>query len=224
MCPYYAFISALIPIEHLFYEFQKLLSMVILMQSFAEFGIRVHAHPADLNHNNPDRAFRIASALYDLFTDIEYEKASYNIVPCYLEHSERNISLHQDRPYHRSSKDADSEVCHFPQHGGDVNTEGDYSKECPWRFEIDYNESRIPPSIAMAVCECQHCHRGRCVPIFSYVPALTEECDEHAGLCGFRKYVLEVPVGCSCEQHRRADGTGSSLRRHPCRRRTVMEV
>ena len=213
-------------IEHLFYyEFQKLLSMVILVQSFAKFGIRVHAHPADLNHNNPVRTFRIASALYDLFTDIEYEKASYNIVPCYREHSEMNItSLHQDRPYHRSSKDADSEVCHFPQYGGDVNTEGDYSKECPWRFEIDYNEWRIPPSIAMAVCECQHCHRGRCVPIFAYVPALTEECDEHAGLCGFRKYVLEVPVGCSCEQHRRADGTGSTLRRHPCRRRTVMEV
>ena len=171
--------------------------MVIMMQSFTGFESQALPSSFAPNHN-PDRASRIASALYDLYTDPTYGQASFNIVPCYREHADINItSIQQDRLYHRPTKNIDNGICHFPENSGDFNTENNWSKECPWRFEVDYNERRIPRRVAMAVCECQHCHRGQCVPIFSYIPALIEECDEYSGTCEFRKHVLELPVGCS---------------------------
>ena len=211
----------------MFNKFQTLLPMVIIMQSFAGFGNQAFTYSFAPNHHmpNPDKAYRTASALYDLYTDPAYGQASFNIVPCYREHADINItSIQQDRLYHRPTKDIGNGICHFPEDSGDINTENNWSKECPWRFEVDYNERRIPRRVGMAVCECQHCHRGQCVPIFSYIPSLIEECDEYSGICEFKKHVLELPVGCSCEKHRRADGSGSRISRHPCRRRVVMEV
>ena len=193
------------------------------MKNFAGFEMQIDVHPAEVNHN-PGNVLRMANALYDLYTDTEYEKASFNIVPCYRDHSEINItSLYPDRHHQRSNKGTDNEVCHFPEYSGDVDSEDDFNKECPWRFKIDYNESRIPRSIVMAMCECQHCHRGRCEHIFTYIPVLIEECHEYPGICEYTKSVLEVPVGCSCVHHRRAVGAGRTVRRRPCRQRIVME-
>lgn len=168
---------------------------------------------------NPGRQ---ANALYDLFTDPEYQKFSFHIVPCYRTQSLANITGLHGQSSANDYKYSTGQLCHFPELSGDVSTNENFY-ECPWRYKIDYNEFRIPRTIAMVECECRHCHRGRCMPVFSYLPVLHEECDGNMTVCKYQKAIVEVAVGCACLHHRLATKSGEFIRRHPCRPRIVMK-
>ena len=186
-----------------------------------------NSHPVECIHH-PDKELLIAQALSDMYTQQEYSKFSFNIVPCYRAHTVTNITTlpPEMRQTCHNMKHGVSDRCHFPEFSGSVSNSNHELQDfmaCPVNYKVDFDELRTPSHIAMAVCECRHCYRGRCIPIFSYLPVVMAECNMSSAFFEYRKSILEVPVGCACVNHRLAGSHGNTHRRHSSRRRIVME-
>ena len=196
------------------------LSMVLYLMYHANSG------PVECTYQ-PNKEVQIANAFYELYTNPLLRDFSFNIVPCYRENTDSKVT--RIIPEVRQSCHKllqPSQICRFPEFSGvvDNNHDGKFtSTACPWSFKIDYNESRIPSQIAMAVCECAHCHRGRCVPVMSYIPVLMVGCNRETLLFEYTPSILEVPTGCTCARHQLASSRKNPTRRHHNRHRFVME-
>ncbi|XP_060554478.1 interleukin-17C-like isoform X2 [Ruditapes philippinarum] len=146
----------------------------------------------------------VANALLGLYTDDGFRNFSLNTIPCLKSNDIiRNIPEHYDN---REQSHIPTGTCVIPENGGNVITDSErnHGEMCPWNYVIDFDENRYPKRLAKAVCQCEHCHRGSCRPIHSYIPILRKECDLYSGQYVFNKYIEEVPVGCRCIRARRA--------------------
>ena len=180
--------------------------------------------------NHPDQQLQIANALFKLYTDPDLSRFSYNIVPCYRE----NVNNDKDmisgiKPVFTPKCRRHSQVdqnCKFPEYSGVVDNSlasKHGSRTCPWSYRVDYNEMRIPSQIATVVCECKHCHRGRCVPIMSYIPILLIHCNKKTKYFDYTPSILEVSTGCACAQHKLANFRKGSYIARSSRTRFIME-
>ena len=154
----------------------------------------------------PDNvSLEVANALLDIYADDRYSNFSLNVIPC-LTSSEviRNTASYNNG--NSLQEQTPSGACVIPQNGGNVITDNERhnGEMCPWDFVVDFDENRFPKRLAKAVCKCDHCHRGSCRPIHSYIPVLRKECNWNTSRYVFNKYVEEVPVGCRCVRAIRA--------------------
>ena len=83
-----------------------------------------------------------------------------------------------------------------------------YKSTCPWYIYLNYDEDRLPKTIAMAKCACSNCtsvsnnisENGRCEEVNSYSPVIRRKwC-----LDGHPQYYVTIetiPVGCTCKRN-----------------------
>ena len=179
------------------------------------------SNPVECTHH-PERELHLASALYEFYTHPDYSKFTFNIVPCY-----RGNSSEERQPRSCDGRlESDSQSCHFPEFGGAVqNNHGHLDNTmCPSIFVVDYNQTRIPSQITMAVCDCRHCHRGRCVPVLSFLPVLVLECNRETSYFEYVKSILEVPIGCACKRHRLAESQDDEQGSQSDQTHVIMEI
>lgn len=168
----------------------------------------------------PDNVpLEIASSLYDMYTaDVRSDFSQFKI-PCSDPCSEgmgklcRNVttSIEINNRHGLNVNDGQTSTeggrCGIPLTDGRVVVDmGLYKRtKCPWTYEVDVDNNRLPKRITRAVCACRHCHRGRCVPVMTYEPVVRRECDNVTGVFRYRKYLEQVPAACVCVASERAE-------------------
>lgn len=70
--------------------------------------------------------------------------------------------------------------------------------KCSWRYEVDYDEERIPRKLIRAVRNHRFCYKGTCHPLKTPVQTLNKSCDRSSGVFQYEEKITEIPVGYHC--------------------------
>ena len=87
-------------------------------------------------------------------------------------------------------------------------TDIDKMSTCPWHVILDVDKSRIPESIAKAVCTCARCFlpdnnaskAGLCEAVMAHVPVIRKKCSKE-NVYEYSVFTEDVPVGCTCKRN-----------------------
>ena len=152
----------------------------------------------------------IASALYEIYTDLAYRNFTLNNVACFKDALNMPIVTLDKKRIPRKCKSRrrgkhalnclEDEIDGSQKHNGAASIQ----TACKWNYVQDIEDDRIPRLIAKAQCACQHCHRGNCQHVYSYIPVLKKRCNRVTGVFVYKKFIYEVPVGCVCVQSKTA--------------------
>lgn len=121
--------------------------------------------------------------------------ATYNIIPEY-----RNLSS-----FYRLHSSAKKQTIYGVSKCKQYKKRADPRFTCPWYVYLEYDEDRIPKTMAKAECTCRECFKvdsfeksGLCEKVYTYVHVIRRHCIDG----DFQYFVkLEpVPVGCTCKR------------------------
>ena len=79
----------------------------------------------------------------------------------------------------------------------------DLNLTCPWYVNLDYDENRLPQTMAKAECTCDECIKvtGYCEKVYTYQTVIRRYCISDT--FEYRLAMEPVPVGCTCRHELR---------------------
>ena len=80
----------------------------------------------------------------------------------------------------------------------EVKRDPDLKLACPWYVYLEYDENRMPQTMAKAECTCDECIKvaGYCEKVYTYQTVIRRYCISDT--FDYKLAMEPVPVGCTC--------------------------